>query len=72
MSKWVSIKEKEPDKADHVLLTVKWAEDDYEVTEFDWGVARHYPTSLEQTIMEHTIAWMPMPKPYKEKEEVTA
>ena len=41
----------------HVLVTIKWADDDYEVCEMDAMVMKRYPV----------IAWMPLPKPYKEK-----
>lgn len=39
----------------HVLVTIKWAEDDYEVCEMDPMEMKRY----------NVIAWMPLPEPYK-------
>lgn len=41
--------------AEHVLVTIKWAEDDFEVCEMDPMVMKKY----------NVIAWMPLPAPYK-------
>lgn len=61
-NRWIPIKERKPDTADHVLVTLKWDEDDYEVCEFDYAVeAMRYPQYARRV-----IAWMPMPKPYCE------
>lgn len=65
--KWIPIIEREPDTTDHVLVTVKWAEDDYEVTELDYWVTKKYPTTVGREIIDHIIAWKPMPQPYKEQ-----
>lgn len=44
--------------AEHVLVTIKWAEDDYEVCEMDPIMMPRY----------NIIAWMPLPEPYKESD----
>lgn len=41
--------------AEHVLVTIRWAEDDLEVCEMDPMVMKEY----------NVIAWQPLPKPYK-------
>lgn len=72
--KWIPITEKEPDTADHILVTCKWDEDDYEVCELDYGVTKHYANNGNdeesvkwcKRMIEHVIAWMYMPGPYKE------
>lgn len=67
---WIPINEKDVDTTDHVLVTLKWSDYDYEVCELDYGVteyeARH-GNKWCQRMIEHVIAWSPMPKPYKEK-----
>lgn len=65
---WMPIKEHNVDTLDHVLVTVKWSEDDYEVLELDY-----YMTAFEaargskwsQNIMNHITAWKHMPEPYR-------
>lgn len=72
--KWVPIAEREPDPAKHALVTLKWDDDDYEVCELDYGVTKHYANNGNdeesvkwcKRMIEHVIAWMPMPEPYKE------
>lgn len=70
---WIPVTEQEPPE-DHVLLTLKHSDDDYEVTELDYGVGKAMMDEKHPKIMrEHAasviskiIAWMPMPEPYKE------
>lgn len=81
MTDWIPMAEKKPDTGDHILITVKWEkgvdtafDDDYEVMEEDWAVGKYEiangtATPIVKRIHERTIAWMPMPEPYKEKEE---
>ena len=66
---WILISEKEPDTANHVLVTYKWGEDDYEVSEIDYGMVKYLAStnSYCQNLIDHVIAWRYMPKPYKEK-----
>ena len=74
MSNWIPIREREPDTADHVLVTVEWSKDDLEVMELDYGVTKYtlqnasniYEIDELQALMDHIVAWMPMPEPYKE------
>ena len=69
---WRPIKEQPVNTADHVLVTVKWYDDDCEVMELDYGVTKHYAENGDderhknwcKAIVEHVIAWMPLPKPY--------
>ena len=70
---WIPATEQEPPE-DHVLVTLKHSDDDYEVTEIDYGVGKAMMDEKYTKIMrEHAadlilkiIAWMPMPEPYKE------
>lgn len=67
-TRWIPINKKKPN-GDHVLLTVKWDEDDYEVLVEDWGIgeweiAAGVATPLVQSIHHRAVAWMPMPKPW--------
>lgn len=67
---WTPITESEPNTIDHVLVTYKWSDDDYEVSEMDYWVtkygAEHGDKWCEKQ-MNHVIAWREKPKPYKEK-----
>lgn len=60
-SHWVPIEEEAP-PADNVLVTIKWAENDYEVCEMDYY-------NWKKPAKENVTAWMRMPEPYKEGEE---
>jgi len=62
---WIPITEREPDTAEHVLVTIKWAEDDFEVCEIDYGVMKHAEGPYAENIIKHVIAWRPLPEPYK-------
>lgn len=74
---WIPRTEQEPNIGEHILITVLWEkgvdtafDNDYEVMEEDWGVGEYEirqgtATPLVKRIHEITIAWMPMPKPYK-------
>ena len=70
--KWISITDTEPGAA-HVLATLRWDEDDYEVTELDyWATVAAQDdkdkviSARARDIIEHVIAWMPLPEAYKE------
>lgn len=59
--------------AEHVLATLRWDEDDYEVTEIDyWAIVAAQGdkdkviSARAWDIIEHVVAWMPLPEPYKE------
>ena len=59
--------------AAHVLATLRWDEDDYEVTEIDYhaivaaqGNKDKVISARAKDIIEHVIAWMSLPEPYKE------
>lgn len=81
MHGWIPRTEREPDIGDHILITVLWEkgvdtlfDNDYEVMEEDWAVGEHEikegtATPVAKRIHERMIAWMPMPKPYRGKEE---
>lgn len=66
---WIPINEKDVNTSDHVLVTLKWSDDDYEVCELDYGVTEYGAKCGDKwckRMIEHVIAWSPMPKPYKE------
>ena len=70
---WIPAKEQEPPE-DHILATIKYSDDDYEVTEIDYGVAKsglstEYMRNKEEKILSKIIAWMPMPEPYQEEQK---
>ena len=81
MHGWIPRSEQEPDTGNHILITVLWEkgvdtffDDDYEVMEEDWVVGEYEirqgtATPLVKRIHERTIAWMPMPEPYRRKDE---
>lgn len=72
---WIPIIEAEPGAA-HVLATLRWDEDDYEVTEMDYHAIVAAQNDKDKVIsagakniIKHVIAWMPLPEPYKEGEK---
>jgi len=70
--RWIPLSEKRPDTGEHILVTVKWSDNDYEVMEEDWGVLEcevknGSATEVSRLIYEKAIAWMPMPRAYREK-----
>ena len=81
MQGWIPRTEQEPNIGEHILITVLWEkgvdtafDNDYEVMEEDWGVGEYEIKNRTATPMvkrshERMIAWMPMPKPYRGKEE---
>ena len=58
--RWIPITEQAPPEGNHILVTLKWKEDDYEVCELDYGMDKHEGGRLASKV----IAWMYMPKPY--------
>ena len=70
-SQWIPIS-KEPDTANHVLVTAKWKEDDYEVFEIDYWVEKYeaeHGNERCKNIIEHITAWRYMPEPWKGDKE---
>ena len=72
--KWIPITEAEPGAA-HVLATLRWDEDDYEVTEIDYhaivaaqGNKDKVISARAKDIIEHVIAWMSLPEPWRGEE----
>lgn len=66
---WIPITTSEPTTSDHVLVTYKWDEDDYETSELDYWVtkcAAEEGNKQCQMFIDHVIAWSFMPQPYKE------
>ena len=71
---WIPATEESEPPETHVLVTLKHSEDDYEVTEIDYGIVKHQirehltyeELKRANEIMKKIIAWMPMPEPYKE------
>lgn len=65
-TQWIPVSERLPESVAPVLVTLKHANDDLEVTtaeywadgkgdDFGWG-----------TLADKVVAWMPLPEPYKE------
>lgn len=54
--------------AKHVLVTLKWAEDDYEVTELDYGE----DVAMGGRLAKRVTAWQPLPEPYKDAAAIAA
>lgn len=72
--KWIPITEAEPGAA-HVLATLRWDEDDYEVTEMDYHAIvaaqddeDYLISDRAKGIIEHVIAWMPLPEAWRGEE----
>ena len=66
---WIPITESEPNTADHVLVTYKWDDDDYETSELDYWVNKYeaeHGNEKCQFFHNHIIAWQLKPKPYRE------
>ena len=62
---WIPTSERLPDNDRAVLVTLKWAEDDYEVAVGEYwhnSTASHGWGSIEG----HVIAWHELPTPYRE------
>ena len=65
---WIPIGFKVP-PASHVLVTLQHSKDDLEVIELDYWAQKKYETATgKETMIQKVIAWMPMPKPYKEED----
>ena len=68
--KWISCSDRLPDTSDHVLATIKWSENDYDVTELDYFVTKYVAekenNEMCNNILSHMIAWRYMPLPYKD------
>lgn len=65
---WIPITESEPNTADHVLVTYKWDDDDYETSELDYWVNKYeaeHGNEKCQFFHNHIIAWQLKPKPYR-------
>ncbi len=63
-NQWVPCSERPPETPDPVLVTLKWAEDDYEVSidEYWSGVPEHQGWGYDD---EKVVAWRPLPKPFR-------
>lgn len=70
-NEWTPITVSEPNTSDHVLVTYKWCDDDYETSELDYWVTKHEAENGNEKckrLIDHVIAWRRMPDPYKEGE----
>ena len=66
---WIPITMAEPNTSDHVLVTYKWDEDDYETSELDYWVNKYeaeHGNERCKFFHDHIIAWQLKPKPYRE------
>lgn len=59
---WTPIKQHKPPESHHILVTLKHAEDDYEVCELDYGVDKACGGQLWKKV----IAWQQMPIEYRQ------
>lgn len=69
---WNPITESEPNTTDHVLVTYKWDDDDYETSELDYWVNKYeaeHGNEKCQFFHNHIIAWRLKPKPYRGGED---
>lgn len=67
---WIPITTSEPTTSNHVLVTYKWDEDDYETSELDYWVTKQEAEEGNkqcQMFIDHVIAWSFMPQSYKER-----
>ena len=67
--KWIPITEAEPNTSDHVLVTYKWDDDDYETSELDYWVNKYeaeHGNERCRFFHDHIIAWQLKPMPYRE------
>ena len=67
--KWIPITEAEPNTTDHVLVTYKWDDDDYETSELDYWVNKYeaeHGNERCKFFYDHIIAWQLKPMPYRE------
>lgn len=65
---WIPITIAEPNTSDHVLVTYKWDDDDYETSELDYWVNKYeaeHGNERCQFLHDHIIAWQLKPKPYR-------
>lgn len=65
---WISITEAEPNTPAHVLVTYKWGNDDYEVSELDYWITKYEAENGNaqcKMFIDHVIAWRYMLAPYK-------
>lgn len=69
---WIPITESEPNTSDHVLVTYKWDDDDYETSELDYWVNKYeaeHGNERCKFFHDHIIAWQLKPMPYKDGDE---
>lgn len=67
-NEWTPITVSEPNTSDHVLVTYKWDEDDYETSEIDYWVTKYESEKGNEKckwLIDHVIAWQSLPTPYK-------
>jgi hypothetical protein len=65
---WIPITVAEPNTSDHVLVTYKWGDDDYETSELDYWVNKYeaeHGNERCQFLHDHIIAWQLKPMPYR-------
>lgn len=62
MSEWIRVEDQKPPEGPHCLVVLKWSDDDYEVTELDYGV----DLALGGRYAKRVTHWMPMPELPKE------
>lgn len=66
---WIPITEAEPNTSDHVLVTYKWDDDDYETSELDYWVNKYeaeHGNERCKFFHDHIIAWQLKPMPYRD------
>ena len=63
--RWKTIEEEPAPEGKHIIVTLKWSDDDYEAAELDYGMDKHCGGELWKRV----VAWMPMPDPWDPRAE---
>ena len=63
---WIPVTERLPEDGVAVLVTLKWSDEDYEVAQFEY---LSYYGGWGKKFNDKVIAWMPLPEPYRERNE---
>lgn len=65
---WIPVKERLPENDKPVLVTLKWGEDNYEITTGEYWKDGKGEDEGWGSFNDYVIAWMPLPDAYREGE----